>query len=98
MQLEANDRHNLLFERAAIEQPRGGTRPRQAGALFTAPLEKNEEKQIDVSKKKRGVKDNLSMWQLNEKMETLIAAKLDPNYSPWHSAVHGTEMESCLCS
>lgn len=38
------------------------------------------------------------MWQFNEKMETLIAAKLDPNYSLWHSAANRTEMESCLFS
>lgn len=38
------------------------------------------------------------MWQFNEKMETLIAAKLDPNYSLWHSAANRTEMERCLFS
>lgn len=36
------------------------------------------------------------MWQFNEKMETLIAAKLDPNYSLWHSAVSRTELELCV--
>lgn len=35
------------------------------------------------------------MWQFNEKRETLIAAKPDPNYSLWHSAVSRTELEPC---
>lgn len=38
------------------------------------------------------------MWQFNEKMETLIAAKLAPNYSLWHSAANRPEMERCLFS
>lgn len=36
------------------------------------------------------------MWQLSEKRDTLIAAKLNPNYSLWHSAVNRTGLELCV--